>query len=79
VIGTSGSLYSTPAAQTFNRDSAHERRAGRRSLRAYGYFTGGSDGAFGPGAHNTVLADARDTGAPIRSSHRQAALAFSTA
>jgi hypothetical protein len=62
VIGTSGSVYSTPAAQAFNRYSAAERRAIQRSLRAYGYYSGGIDGAFGPGTYNAVLAYARDTG-----------------
>ena len=62
VIGTSGSVYATPAAQTFNRYSANERRAIQRSLRAYGYYTGSIDGAFGPGTYNAVLAYARDTG-----------------
>lgn len=62
VIGTSGSVYSTPAAQAFGRYSAAERRAIQRSLRAYGYYSGSIDGAFGPGTYNAVLAYARDTG-----------------
>jgi hypothetical protein len=62
VIGSTGSLSFTPAGQTYNRSSANARRAGRRSLRAYGYLTGGIDGAFGQDTHNAVLAHARDTG-----------------
>ena len=62
VIGTSGSVYSTPAAQAFGRYSAAERRAIQRSLRAYGYYSGSIDGAFGPGTYKAVLAYARDTG-----------------
>lgn len=62
VIGTSTSVYATPAAQSFGRYSLVERRAIQRSLRAYGYYTGGIDGAFGPGTYNAVLAYARDTG-----------------
>ncbi|MCF8485773.1 MAG: peptidoglycan-binding protein [Rhodobacteraceae bacterium] len=62
VIGTSTSIYATHAAQTFGRYSGNERRAIQRSLRAYGYYNGGIDGAFGPGTYNAVLAYARDTG-----------------
>jgi hypothetical protein len=62
VIGTSTSIYATHAAQTFGRYSVNERRAIQRSLRAYGYYNGGIDGAFGPGTYNAVLAYARDTG-----------------
>jgi hypothetical protein len=62
VIGTSGSVYSSPAAHAFNRYSANERRAIQRSLRAYGYYAGSIDGSFGPGTYNAVLAYARDTG-----------------
>lgn len=62
VIGTSTSIYATHAAQTFGRYSVNERRAIQRSLRTYGYYNGGIDGAFGPGTYNAVLAYARDTG-----------------
>ncbi|AZL59924.1 antifreeze protein [Tabrizicola piscis] len=57
------SLYATPAARAFNSYSASERRAIQRNLRAWGYYHGGIDGAFGPGTYNAIQAYARDEGA----------------
>jgi peptidoglycan hydrolase-like protein with peptidoglycan-binding domain len=58
-----GSIYRTPAAQAFNSYSHNERKAIQRSLRAYGYYSGGIDGAFGPGTYNAISAYARASGA----------------
>ena len=57
------SVYRTPAAQAFNSYSRAERQAIQRKLRAYGYYRGGIDGAFGPGTYNAITAYARDEGA----------------
>lgn len=57
------SIYSTPAARAFNSYSLSERKAIQRQLRAWGYYRGGIDGAFGPGTYNAVVAYARDAGA----------------
>jgi hypothetical protein len=38
-------------------------KAIQRNLRAWGYYRGGIDGAFGPGTYNAVAAYARDEGA----------------
>lgn len=54
------SVYSTPAARAFNSYSASERRAIQSNLRAWGYYHGGIDGAFGPGTYNAIVAYARD-------------------
>lgn len=61
-----GSIHSTPAARAFNSYSLTERKAIQRNLRAWGYYRGGIDGAFGPGTYNAVLAYARDEGASDR-------------
>lgn len=58
-----GSIHSTPAAQAFKSYSRAERMAIQRSLRAYGYYHGGIDGAFGPGTYNAIVAYARASGA----------------
>ncbi len=60
---TTTSIYRTPAAAAFNSYPASERKAIQRNLRAWGYYRGGIDGAFGPGTYNAVLAYARDEGA----------------
>ncbi|MBA3910001.1 MAG: hypothetical protein C0524_08940 [Rhodobacter sp.] len=60
---TTTSIYRTPAAVAFSNYSAAERKAIQRSLRAYGYYRGGIDGAFGPGTYNAIVAYARDEGA----------------
>ncbi|MFN4191598.1 MAG: peptidoglycan-binding domain-containing protein [Tabrizicola sp.] len=60
-VGTS--IYSTPAARAFQSYSLSERKAIQRNLRAWGYYRGGIDGAFGPGTYNAILAYARDEGA----------------
>ena len=57
------SIYSTPAARAFQSYSLAERKAIQRNLRAWGYYRGGIDGAFGPGTYNAVVAYARDEGA----------------
>ncbi len=56
------SVYRTPAAQAFNSYSRSERLAIQRALRAWGYYRGGLDGAFGPGTYNAITAYARDEG-----------------
>lgn len=61
-----GSIHSTPAAQAFKTYSRAERMAIQRSLRAYGYYHGGIDGAFGPGTYNAIVAYARASGASGR-------------
>ncbi len=61
------SVYSTPAARAFQSYSLRERKAIQRNLRAYGYYRGGIDGAFGPGTYNAVAAYARDEGQSLRS------------
>ncbi len=58
-----GSIYRTPAAQAFNSYSHNERKAIQRSLRSYGYYSGGIDGSFGPGTYNAISAYARASGA----------------
>lgn len=57
------SIYATPAARAFQSYSLAERKAIQRNLRAWGYYRGGIDGAFGPGTYNAVVAYARDEGA----------------
>ncbi|MDX5350883.1 MAG: peptidoglycan-binding protein [Paracoccaceae bacterium] len=57
------SIYSTPAARAFNSYSVSERKAIQRNLRAWGYYRGGIDGAFGPGTYSAITAYARDEGA----------------
>lgn len=63
VHSSSTSIYSTPAARAFSSYSLSERKAIQRNLRAWGYYRGGIDGAFGPGTYNAVTAYARDEGA----------------
>jgi hypothetical protein len=57
------SIYSTPAARAFQSYSLAERKAIQRNLRAWGYYRGGIDGAFGPSTYTAVVAYARDEGA----------------
>lgn len=59
------SIYSTPAAKAFQSYSASERKAIQRNLRAWGYYRGGIDGAFGPGTYNAITAYARDEGGSL--------------
>ena len=61
------SIYATPAARAFQSYSLRERKAIQRNLRAYGYYRGGIDGAFGPGTYNAVAAYARDEGQSLKS------------
>lgn len=70
------SIYSTPAARAFQSYSLSERKAIQRNLRAWGYYRGGIDGAFGPGTYNAVLAYARDEGASARLSSTGGAYAI---
>ena len=62
-VHSSTSIYATPAARAFQSYSLSERKAIQRQLRAWGYYRGGIDGAFGPGTYNAVVAYARDEGA----------------
>jgi Putative peptidoglycan binding domain len=62
------SLYSTPAARAFQSYSLTERKAIQRNLRAWGYYRGGIDGAFGPGTYNAITAYARDEGISLSTS-----------
>lgn len=57
------SIYATPAARAFQNYSLRERKAIQRNLRAWGYYRGGIDGAFGPGTYNAITSYARDEGA----------------
>ena len=61
------SIYSTPAGRAFQSYSPSERKAIQRNLRAWGYYRGGIDGAFGPGTYNAVAAYARDEGQSLKS------------
>jgi hypothetical protein len=58
----SSSIYRTPAARAFQSYSPAERKAIQRNLRAWGYYRGGIDGAFGPGTYSAVADYARDEG-----------------
>jgi hypothetical protein len=60
------SIYRTPAARAFQSYSTAERMAIQRQLRAWGYYRGGIDGAFGPGTYNAISAYARDEGLTTR-------------
>ena len=59
------SVYGTPAARAFQSYSLSERKAIQRNLRAYGYYRGGIDGAFGPGTYNAITAYANDEGVSL--------------
>lgn len=61
VVGSSSSIYTTHAARAFNSLSPSERRLVQSRLRAYGYYSGGIDGTFGPGTYGALVAYARDT------------------
>ncbi|MBA4324358.1 MAG: antifreeze protein [Rhodobacter sp.] len=64
------SIHATPAARAFQSYSASERKAIQRKLRAWGYYRGGIDGAFGPGTYNAIIAYARDEGTSLSSMAR---------
>jgi hypothetical protein len=66
-VPSHSSIYSTPAARAFQSYSLTERKAIQRNLRAWGYYHGGIDGAFGPGTYNAVTAYARDEGISLGS------------
>lgn len=62
------SIYATPAGRAFQSYSLSERKAIQRNLRAWGYYRGGIDGAFGPGTYNAITAYARDEGISLSTS-----------
>jgi Putative peptidoglycan binding domain len=64
---TTTSIYATPAGRAFQSYSLSERKAIQRNLRAWGYYHGGIDGAFGPGTYNAVVSYARDEGISLGS------------
>lgn len=74
-VQPSTSIYSTPAARAFNNYSLTERKAIQRNLRAWGYYTGAIDGAFGPRTYNAIVAYARDEGLSNRLSATNTAFA----
>lgn len=55
------SVYSTPAAATFNAYGDAEQRRIQSTLSAYGYYHGPIDGTFGPGTYNATIAYAAAT------------------
>ncbi|MFN3822496.1 MAG: peptidoglycan-binding domain-containing protein [Pseudorhodobacter sp.] len=55
-------LSQTPSAHAFNSYSPADRRAIQRRLAAFGYYSGGIDGAFGPRTHQAIYAFARQAG-----------------
>ena len=61
VVGSTTSVYSTVAAQTFNTYRLSERREIQMRLRSFGYYGGAIDGTFGPGTYRAIVAYARDT------------------
>lgn len=67
------SIYRTPAARAFQSYSSAERKSIQRQLRAWGYYRGGIDGAFGPGTYNAVVAYAKDEGLSTRLSDTNSA------
>ena len=67
------SIYRTPAARAFQSYTSSERKAIQRNLRAWGYYRGGIDGAFGPGTYSAVIAYAGDEGLTARLSDTTAA------
>lgn len=54
--------YGTSGVSAFTEYSPASRRAIQGRLRAYGYYTGPIDGAYGPGTRRAIEAYARDTG-----------------
>jgi hypothetical protein len=60
------SIYRTPAAVAFQSYSPAERKAIQRQLRAWGYYRGGIDGAFGPGTYRAIVDFAADEGLSTR-------------
>jgi hypothetical protein len=66
------SIYRTPAARAFQSYTPGQRKAIQRQLRAWGYYRGGIDGAFGPGTYNAVLGYAADEGLAARLKTTQA-------
>ncbi|MBZ4690216.1 MAG: peptidoglycan-binding domain-containing protein [Cereibacter changlensis] len=56
------SIYSVPAATTFNEYSPQMRREIQLELARYGYYSGSIDGAWGPNTYRAVQAYARDSG-----------------
>lgn len=62
VIGATQSIHTTHAARSFNSYGSADRRAIQSRLRAYGYYSGAIDGAFGPATYRAIIAYARDAG-----------------
>lgn len=56
------SIYSVPAATTFNEYSPQMRREIQLELARYGYYSGAIDGTWGPNTYRAVQAYARDSG-----------------
>lgn len=59
---TYSSIYTTPAATTFNSYSTNERARIQSTLTAYGYYHGAIDATFGPETYNAVTAYATNAG-----------------
>lgn len=56
------SIYSVPAATSFNEYSPQMRREIQLELARYGYYSGSIDGKWGPNTYRAVQAYARDSG-----------------
>jgi hypothetical protein len=56
------SVHRSTVAQVYQTYSSAERRMIQRSLRQYGYYGGATDGAFGSGTLNAIVAYARSEG-----------------
>lgn len=56
------SIYSTPAAASFNAYSDSQQRRIQSTLSAYGYYHSSIDGSFGPATYNATVAYANATG-----------------
>lgn len=54
--------YGASGVGAFTEFSTASRRAIQSRLRAYGYYTGAIDGAYGPATRRAIEAYARDTG-----------------
>ncbi|NUB44201.1 peptidoglycan-binding protein [Fertoebacter nigrum] len=70
------SIYSIPAAQTFNDYSSREKRVIQSQLARAGYYNGAIDGVWGPGTYRAVAGYARDTGQSGVLESRRSAYSF---
>jgi hypothetical protein len=70
------SIYSIPAAQTFNDYSSREKRVIQSQLARAGYYNGAIDGVWGPGTYRAVAGYARDTGQSNVLDSRRSAYSF---